>query len=76
MFENTYLTASNHRTAARTNYYRIKFIIIISIINPAAQAQVGKTKLFRNCLRNPTSACATDKIKIKLREATNDWQFP
>ena len=29
------------------------------LLKPAAQAQVGKIKLFINCFRNPTSTCET-----------------
>ena len=42
-------------------YRLLVIIIIIIIINPAAQAQVGKTKLFINCFRNPTSTSVTEK---------------
>ena len=35
-------------------------IIILLLLKPAAQAQVGKTKLILNCFRNPTSTCATE----------------
>ena len=38
------------------------FSILLLLLSPAAQAQVGKTKLFINCLRNPTSTCATEKL--------------
>ena len=42
------------------------------LLKPAAQAQAGKTKLFINCFRNPTSTCATEnKTKTHLREAIN-----
>ena len=34
---------------------------LLLILKPAAQAQVGKTKLFINCFRNPTSTCVTKK---------------
>ena len=36
---------------------------LLLLFKPAAQAQVGKTKLFINCLRNPTNTCATEKLK-------------
>ena len=37
---------------------------------------MGKTKLLINCLRNPTSTCASEKLKNKLREASSDWLLP
>ena len=30
---------------------------------PAAQAQVGNTKLFINCFRNPTSISVTENLR-------------
>ena len=39
--------------------YQQTFIYFM-IILPATQALVGKTKLFRNCFRNPTSTCVTE----------------
>ena len=44
----------------------------LSRTKPAEQLQVGKTKLFTNCLCNPTNTYDTEKLKNKLREATND----
>ena len=38
-------------------------LIIIIIIKTNSTAQVGKTKLFINCLRNPTSTCSTENWK-------------
>ena len=49
---------------------------LLLLLKPAAEAQVGKTKLFINCLRNPTSTCATEILRNKLREATNDLLLP
>ena len=48
-------------------------LLLLLLLKPAAQTKVGKTKLFINCLRNPTSTCATEHRKTQLREATNDW---
>ena len=36
-------------------------LLLLLLLKPPAQAQVGKTKLFINCFRNPTSTGATEK---------------
>ena len=36
------------------------YLLLLLLVKPAAQAKVGKTKLFINCFRNPTSTCATE----------------
>ena len=41
---------------------KIQFHIIINI-KPAAQAQVGRRKLFINCILNPTSTYATENSR-------------
>ena len=33
---------------------------VLLLLKPAAQAQVGNTKLFINCFRNPTRTCAAE----------------
>ena len=39
------------------------------LLKPAAQAHVGKIKLFINCFSNPTITCATENRNTQLREA-------
>ena len=38
-------------------------ILLLLLLKPAAQTQVGKTELFINCLCNPTSTCATENSR-------------
>ena len=49
-----------------------KNIFLLLLLKPAAQAHLGKTKLFINCLRSPTKQLQHGKLKNKHREATND----
>ena len=44
-----------------TRQMHLDFQWLLSLLlKTAAQVQVGKTKLFINCFRNPTSTCATE----------------
>ena len=55
----------------------IIIIIIIIIIIKTSSTQVGKTKLFINNFRNPTSTCASKNLeKTQLSEAINGWLHP
>ena len=47
-------------------------LLLLLLLKPAAQAQVGKTKLFINCFRNPTSTCTTENWK-KTIQGRNQW---
>ena len=40
--------------------YPDRIMLLLLLLKPAAQAQVGKTKLFINCLRNHTGTCITE----------------
>ena len=43
-------------------------LLLLLLLKQAAQAQVRKTKLVINCLRNSTSTCATaEKLKKQTR---------
>ena len=42
-----------------TSIIRIRLLILLFLFKPAAQAQVGKTKLFISCFCNPTSSIKT-----------------
>ena len=57
------------------HYAGIIFIIFIVIIKAAAHAQMGISKLFINCFRNPTSTCTTENGKT-LRYPNNGWLLP
>ena len=49
-------------------------LLLLLLLKPAAQAQVGKTKLFINCFRNRTSTCATENWReTQLMEVANGW---
>ena len=52
------------------NTLNIYDLILLLLLKPAAQAQVGITKSFVNCFRNPASTCATGNWKTPLREAS------
>ena len=41
-------------------------LLLLSSRKPAPQDQVGKTELFINCFRNPTSNCAQTNIAVYL----------
>ena len=41
----------------------IMIFILVLLLKPVVGAKVGKTKLFINCFRNPTSTCATENCK-------------
>ena len=49
------------------NNAHILLLLLLLLLKPAAQAQVGKPKLFINCFRNPTSTRATEKENTTQR---------
>ena len=53
------LTFAGHTSSGRESVVAIGVLLLLLLLKPAAHAQVGKTKLFVNCFRNPTSTCAT-----------------
>ena len=67
--------------AKNNNFYYSEFLtgdhvsrkkkVLLLLLKPAVQDQVGKRKLFINCLRNPTSTCATESWKKH-----NSWKQP
>ena len=50
---------------------------IIIIIKTSSTGTSGKTKLFINCFRNPTSTCATENWRKHYsgKQPTVDWYF-
>ena len=50
--------------------------IVLLLFKPATQDQVGKTKLFINYFRNPTSTCATRNWKSTTQGSNQSYTTP
>ena len=53
-------TRNSYITKDITSCLKLFYYIYFYFFNNTEQAQEGKTKLFINCFRNPTSTCATE----------------